>query len=104
MDAGVLDKPIQDDENCSECQRLRVQERAAFLAGDGSRRTDVRVMRRKHVAEEHSVAEEPDHADALPGRRPVGTEIKGVVACSGDGYQSISVTPRADGTYSASLG
>lgn len=38
---------------CTECARLREQETAAHLTGDWSRRSDVRVLARRHVETEH---------------------------------------------------
>jgi hypothetical protein len=49
-------------ETCAECARLDEQERAAFIAGDGSRRTDVRVMARRHRQQEHG--------EPVPGLMP----------------------------------
>ncbi|MDH6131722.1 hypothetical protein P3T37_001096 [Kitasatospora sp. MAA4] len=39
---------------CAECVRLSKQEQAAILIGDRSRRSDVRVMRRRHLEAQHS--------------------------------------------------
>ncbi len=53
MSAGAWNEPIEADDRCPECERLRVQERAAYLSGDHSRRTDVRLLRKQHVVAEH---------------------------------------------------
>jgi hypothetical protein len=50
MSAAVWDEP---GEACDECARLAEQEHDAYLSGDGSRQTDLRVMRRRHRAAEH---------------------------------------------------
>ncbi|MEY9844166.1 hypothetical protein ABH940_001233 [Streptacidiphilus sp. BW17] len=57
MSAAVWgEPPTKPNEACAECARLDEQERAAYLAGDGSRRTDVRVMARRHRQREHGEA------------------------------------------------
>ncbi|MEY9968354.1 hypothetical protein ABIA33_006438 [Streptacidiphilus sp. MAP12-16] len=45
--------------DCRECSRLAEQERAAALTGDRSRRTDVRVLWRRHATAAHGIDPEP---------------------------------------------
>jgi hypothetical protein len=52
MSAAVLNEP---EDSCAECARLDKQERAAYLAGDASRRSDVRVQRIRHKHDVHGV-------------------------------------------------
>ena len=42
-------------ETCEECARLDEQERAAYLSGDGSRQSDVRVLRMRHKRDAHGI-------------------------------------------------
>ncbi|WP_152648317.1 hypothetical protein [Streptacidiphilus anmyonensis] len=51
-------------ETCAECARLDEQERAAYLSGDGSRQSDVRVLRTRHRRDAHGVPL-PDFASSL---------------------------------------
>ncbi|QMU77465.1 hypothetical protein GXW83_18945 [Streptacidiphilus sp. PB12-B1b] len=58
-DADPLVKPAPDDlpvgaRGCADCARLVQEARSALLAGDGSRLTDARVRRHRHVADGHS--------------------------------------------------
>ncbi|MFF3177114.1 hypothetical protein ACFVQ0_31355 [Streptomyces sp. NPDC057900] len=41
------------DGDCRECQEFDAAEAEARRAGDGSRATDCRVLRRRHLAAEH---------------------------------------------------
>lgn len=41
--------PLHIPPGCAECARLGDQIRAAFLSGDLSRETDIRVMRARHL-------------------------------------------------------
>jgi len=53
----------EDPPGCPECERLFQQERAAMLAGDMSRRTDVRVLRRRHASAQHPQREQEQEQD-----------------------------------------
>ena len=47
---------IEPPAECTECARLRQQARVALLSDDKSRLTDVRVLLRRHVEADHTVA------------------------------------------------
>ncbi|MEW2128937.1 hypothetical protein [Streptomyces sp. NPDC005435] len=48
--------------NCAECAMHRVERERAKACGDGSKRSDINVRLRRHLADKHAAELEAEHA------------------------------------------